>query len=209
MIRWINLLPSLGMTFFLWSYPSGCLHAQSAAGLQSDVQVNGNVTTSATGGGAASTQIGTSDGRGSRSVTKIEGDVYTQSNGGSSSTEIGGQGKDGTTIIMRDVMNLGGKVRATGDTVIGGSVVTEEGAEVNLGGCGSVYVSGSVVVPNGSLAVGCGCAGYRNGQCCIEFHLGFCVLQEVPPSQHGCPPDFILSGGLCRLFSDFDHRVGY
>lgn len=182
--------------------------AQSPGGLDTRVKVNGDISTSARGGGSASTQIGSSPSGGGTSSTWIGGDVTTQSDGGSGSTVLGGQDRDGTTVIRGSVANHGGQVRATGNTTVGGNIVTQDGADVDLGGCGSTYVAGNVIVPHGSLEIGCGCAGRRNGQCCLQFHHGFCALQIVPPGKHGCPPRFIYSEGLCWLYSDFDHRVG-
>ncbi|CCG41184.1 hypothetical protein [Magnetospirillum molischianum] len=180
--------------------------AQSSAGLS--VKVEGDVSSVAAGSGAASTRIGsTTSGKGT-STTNVMGNVTNYSTHGSSVTEIGTQDRGGTTVIRGDATNVNSELRVNGNSFIGGNVTVTNGSRADIGGCGSVYVSGDVVVPNGNLEVGCGCAGRRNGQCCIEFHQGFCVLQIVPPSEDGCPPGFILSSGLCRLFSDFEHKFG-
>jgi len=183
--------------------------AQSPNGLETNVQVNGDVVSNAAGNGAsASTRLGSSLRGKGHSSTQIDGRVITQSTGGASSTEIGGQDKSGSTTIRGNVLNYNSQIRATDNTYVGGDMTATNGASVNIGGCGSVHISGDVVVPNGDLEIGCGCAGRRNGQCCIEFHNGFCVLNMVPPSEDGCPPGYFLSEGLCRLYSDFSHRVG-
>ena len=173
--------------------------AQSPGGLSSSVQI----------GGTASNRIGSTDGHSGSSQTSVSvgGKVTTVAPGGKAETVIGDAARGGKTRV-KDVTNIGGKQYISGNTSVTGSTTTMPNSDLKLGGCGSTNVMGDVFVGSGSLEIGCVCAGRRNGMCCIVFHNALCVINQVPPGKHGCPPRYIYSGGLCRLYSDFAHALG-
>lgn len=198
------------LAFFLFAAwtPS---FAQSPGGLSTRVEVEGDITATASDGGTASNRIGSTDGySGSGSATTtVRGSVVTIGrNGAQGTTTIGDPSVGGNTSVVGRVTNLGGKQRLTGNTSAVGNVTTMRGTDLKLGGCGRTNVVGDVFLGGGSLEIGCACAGRRNGKCCVVFHNALCVLHQVPPGKHGCPPGYIYSGGLCRLYSDFSHAYG-
>lgn len=180
--------------------------AQASNSLNSNVSV-GNVTATAGNGGTASNSIGsTPDGSRNGHVSVYTGDVTTTSRGGKATTRIGSPG--GTTNITGSITNQDGNVSIQGDANVNGEVIVTPGSNLNMGGCGSVSVNGDVVIAGGSLEVGCACAGIRDGVCCIQFYDSLCVVNQVPPGKHGCPPQYQFRGGLCRLFKDFSMSYG-
>jgi len=190
---------------------TGAAAAQSSSGLSLGATVRGDVGAKAGCGTTASNRIAHTDGYsgGGRSNVTIDGDVTTLSGCGQrADTVVGTPSQSGDTVLRGDVTNLGGSQRITGNTTAAGDLTTMPGTELKLGGCGSTTVIGDVFVGQGDLEIGCVCAGRRNGQCCIAFHHATCVLAQQPPSDHGCPPGYILSEGLCRLYSDFSHAYG-
>ena len=190
---------------------AGPAAAQSSSGLSIGATVRGDVSARADCHSTASNRIAHTDGTsgGGWSNVTIDGNVTTLSDCGQrADTVVGTPTQPGDTVVRGDLNNLGGSQRITGNTTAAGDMTTMPGTDLKLGGCGSTTVVGDVFVGQGDLEIGCVCAGRRNGQCCIAFHHATCVLAQQPPSDHGCPPGYILSEGLCRLYSDFSHAYG-
>ncbi|WP_042699175.1 hypothetical protein [Azospirillum sp. B506] len=180
--------------------------AQASGSFNSRVS-SGDVTSSAQGGGSASVRIGSApNGQGGVNTTVHTKDVTATARGGSSTTTLGSRG--GTVVIDGDVYNDGGTIAIEGESFVNGRVTVVPGSNLVMGNCGSVAVNGDVHIGGGNLEVGCGCAGWRDGACCIQFYDGLCVVNQVPPGKHGCPPEYHFRGGLCRLFKDFSMQYG-
>jgi hypothetical protein len=159
----------------------------SADGSSRSTTITGTVSTTARSGETASTEIGKVSGGGRANVRT--GDVVTT---GNASNTIGAA--DGGDANVR-----------TGDVVTSGK---RGGASTNIGSGGSTAV-GDVINSGGSLSIGGGvCVGRRNGQCCIQFHRGYCTTRIVPTYKGQCPPRYERWGGLCYLYSDKQHSVG-
>lgn len=200
------LLAALAFACLFW-LSGDPVRAQSPGGLSVDIQ--GSARAFARQGGAASNRIGSGEeSGGSGASSTVRGSVTTMGTGRDASTVIGDAAKGGRTIVNGDVLNLNGNQDLSGNTTIQGDTTTMEGSDLKIGGCGSTSVVGDVFVGGGSLEVGCVCAGRRNGQCCVVFHHAICVLHQMPPGKHGCPPGYVFSEGLCRLYSDFAHAYG-
>lgn len=198
-----------GLREFNWSFAGAVLvvlslfsgagesFAQAPGGLATSVEA-GSINTSASNRGNASTVIG-SGATGGTSGSVSVGSVSNTSSGGTSRVEIGGDGHTSVGCVQ----NNDGSQRIGGDTMIGGCSVTN-GGSTHIGS--GTVVTGDVLNQGAQLTIGGGCAGYRNGRCCIVFDNGWCVVHQVPPDD-GCPPGYRYSNGLCRLYSDFNHRV--
>ena len=180
----------------------------SGSGVSTRVDIGGDSRAIARQGGTASNRVGSSDGSGGSSSATVRGSITTMGTGGNASVVIADPSRGGRTIIDGDVTTYNGSQNLSGNTMIQGDTTTMDGADLKIGGCGSTSVVGDVFVGGGSLEVGCVCAGRRNGQCCVVFHHAICVLHQVPPGKHGCPPGYVFSEGLCRLYSDFAHAYG-
>ncbi len=185
--------------------------AQSNAGLRTEAQIQGTVNATANCRSIASNRLGSSDGSGGAGSTQVNvrGSVSsTATCGQESHTVVGDTNRPGQTNVVGNLTNQGGNQEITGKTSVIGDVVTAPGTDVKLGGCGTTSVVGDVYVGQGTLEIGCVCAGRRNGMCCVVFHNSLCVIRQMPPSKYGCPPGFVYSAGLCRLYSDTAHAYG-
>ena len=186
--------------------------AQSSSGLRADAQVQGDMNADASCGATASNRIATSDGYSGGGSTRVvvQGSINASARcGQKAETVVGATSRSGDTNILGDLNNMGGTQEITGNTDVIGTVTTAPNAEVRLGGCGSTTVAGDVYVADGELEIGCVCAARRNGRCCVTFHNSLCVLSQMPPGKHGCPPGYVYSAGLCRLYSDRAHSYGW
>lgn len=213
MIRSQSLINICWLFAFLVFFSTSQTYAQSSGGVRTSVVIGGNVNATAGPGGTASNQIGsTSGGCAGSSDVKVQGNVSAYSMGGKAVTKIGDPCHKGRVNIGGNVTNNNARQSVTGDVSVGGNIYTAPGTNLKMGGNSSVAVGGNVGVLSGTLELGDVCAGRRNGQCCIQFYTGLCVLNQVPPNpKTGCPTGYVLAGGLCRLYSDFGgHRVeGY
>lgn len=192
-------------------------------GGQAVVTVRRDVTTTASGKAKASNTLGVARNHGQATVAVGEGVTANASGSGKASNEVGVADKGNVNVRISGSINALASGTGAAQNQIGqssgGNVNVYGGGSVNtLGSSGgssstkigqgqSVYLKGSVINKNGNLEIGGACAAQRNGQCCIEIHRLFCVLQKVPPHKGQCPPRFEQSAGMCYLYSDKKHSI--
>ena len=120
------------------------------------------------------------------------------------------------TLKIRD---LDSYTRVEGDVVTvapsGTDSVTRIGSTGTgtgrAGGTYSTVIDGTVYNRGGTLEINPvqGCATTRNGQCCIEIHRSYCVIDRYKRSKRssGCASGYERDGRYCYQYADKRHRL--